>query len=149
MSRERVKKSKPIHPDMDLTKPVPVDALTASLNPDDCYGYEWMPDNSACCMCSCKVMCGIIFNDRQKKTMKEQDKQKQYLDVTHFDEIEPADMITWLAHKPRTGKQFIDKVQKFSECGERKTCIEWCKSFIIDHADVLSVGADKIINVNK
>jgi hypothetical protein len=137
--REKVKKSQPLHPDLDITKPINVDKITAQLDVDDCYGYEWMPDHVSCCMCAAKDICGIIYNERQKNYIKQRDKEHQYLDVVRFDEIEPDDMITWLAYKPRSGKQFIDKVQKFSECSDRVTCQQWVKSFLIDHADVLSV----------
>jgi len=149
MSVQRVKKSEVIHPNLDMTKPLKVDEITAQLNPLDCYGFEWSADAHECTICASKLVCGIIYNNRQKLYIQERNKEKQYLDIVRFDEIVSEDMITWLAYKPRTGKQFIDKVQKFSECSNRQTCVDWVKSFLIDHADVLSVDENKIIIVNQ
>lgn len=149
MNRERVKHPDPITPGMDITKPLPVDALIAATDEGDCYSYEWKADHPLCCICSAKLMCGILYNARQKKQVKVLEETKGYLDLSDFDGIVPDDMIIWLAYKPRTGKQFIDKVQKFTNCSDRQTCVDWCKSFILEHQDVLAVGKDKIIIVNQ
>lgn len=135
------------HKSIDITKPVDVNFLMQSVGVEDCFSKEWAPGDNLCNLCSEFELCGILYNARLAKREKEIEKANgvTFLDNMRFDEIEPADVVKWLRHKPRTGKQFIDMIEKVSGCSDRVTCRMWCSSFV-EERDNISIE-NKIITV--
>lgn len=145
---ERIKHTAPKHPEIDVSLPVDVQKLMGqTTEAEDCYTFLWEPGDSMCNVCASFDMCGLIYNTRIKKKVAAIEKEKGgYLDSSLFECIDRNDVKTWLKHKPRTGKQFVDMIQKVSNCPDRDTCKMWCSSFIQETKGV-SIGADKIIIV--
>lgn len=143
-----IRKTKNKYPDLDLSKPVDVRTKLHEADPEDCFTYLWMTDQPLCNICSELEICGILYNARLAKQVKDKEKEQgvTYLDNMHFNEIVDVDVITWLRHKPRTGRQFIDMIEKFSGCSDRDTTKYWCAAFVKEHKNI-SIGADKIIKV--
>ncbi len=132
MARERVKRLKPTYPDIDLRKPVDLKAIKPK-DDEDCFSREWMPDHKFCVVCADNEMCGIRYNALQNKKVKKLEQEKGgYLDNMHFDSIDLESVEDWLAKKPRTTQQFIDKITEVSNCSDETTAAYWCKSFIVE-----------------
>lgn len=133
---------------VDLTKPIGTEAMLRDASGEDCYTNQWMHDSPLCNMCASLEVCGILYNAKMAKTVKALEKENgvTYLDNMHFNEIDEDAIIVWLKKKPRTGKQFIDAIEKLAECSDRDTTVAWCKSFIVERKNI-SLGADKIIKV--
>lgn len=137
MPIERIKHTKAAHPDVDLTKPVDASEIIKTTTPEDCYTYLWEPGDSLCNVCASFEMCGILFNARLTKAVAKKEKDKGgYLDNIHFDSLAHEDVIAWLKKKQRTSKDFINMVQKYSECSDRDTVRYWCKSFIKEYENI-------------
>lgn len=134
--------------EVDLTKPVDkVSGLNSAVE-GECYTYLWMMDSNLCNICASFEICGILHTERLEKQVKqiEKDKGVTYLDNMHFNEIKESEVIQWLQHKPRTGKQFIDAIEKITKCSDRQTVVYWCQSFIKERGNI-SINEDKIIIV--
>lgn len=130
---ERIKHKTIIHPEIDLTKPVPVETLIKEATEEGCYTYLWKPGHTMCNLCASLEMCGILYNARLTKKVKKLEKEKGgYLDSMLFDCINKDELKQWLQIKPRTTQELVDKVGKFANCPDPNTTMFWCKSFIIE-----------------
>lgn len=131
---ERIRRKEPTYTNIDYTKPVDTEAYIKEVEDGDCFSVLFQADDSSCALCADKHLCHRLYHDRQTKKVKQLEKNKGgYLDSSRFDCLPAEDVLTWLKRKPRTGKQFIDKVAEISRCPDRPTVHAWCKSFILEH----------------
>lgn len=132
-ARTIVRRTKPSFPALDLTKPVDTEAMLQQTPSESCFSHEWEPTHKLCCVCADSEICGVLFNSRLTKKVREiEEENGGYLDNMHFDSIDKDEVKQLLSMKQFTFDMFVKKIAKFTQCPDLDTVKYWCKSYIIE-----------------
>ena len=115
---------------------------------DSCFGTEFDIEHKKCSICADSEVCGIMFHNIQKRTVKRFERDNvPLLDLTDFDGIDYDTLVIWLSSKPRTVDALFDKVQEISKCPDDDTVAYFVRSFIKDSPRLYT--QDSIVKIRK